>query len=88
MKKQKDINKTLYNALHEQPETFEIKLDIDGYTDVDELISKLDEKGVKVSVNDIKRTIKESGKGQINASKDGSKIRINPLTDINSNERR
>jgi putative RNA 2'-phosphotransferase len=78
MRGSKNITKVIEAVLSELVNEYEIEFDVNGFTDIDELLTKLNNKGVKITRNDIERSILNSYKQVFSINKDGSKIRANP----------
>lgn len=71
----KSISKFLSLILRHQPEVIGITLDENGWTDVDELIAKMNAKGHRISFEQLEEVVDTNDKKRFAFSPDGVKIR-------------
>lgn len=74
---QHKLSKFLSLILRHKPEEIGIELDEFGWADIEELLAKTNEKGMNISIADIKKVVKESDKQRFKLSDDFTKIRAN-----------
>ncbi len=76
-KQKKSISKFLSLILRHQPEVIGVTLDENGWTDVDELIAKINASGHKLSFDELEEIVDTDEKQRYAFSPDGNKIRAN-----------
>lgn len=74
-KQKKGISKFLSLILRHQPEVIGLTLDENGWTDVDELITKMNANGHRLSFNELEEVVATDDKQRYAFSADGNKIR-------------
>ena len=71
------VSKFLSLILRHKPEELNLKLDEYGYINTFDLIQGMNKKGYKVTINDIKRIVKEDDKQRYSFNDDETKIKAN-----------
>ena len=82
-KQRKGISKFLSLILRHQPEVIGITLDENGWTDVDELIAKMNANGHRISFDDLEEVVETDDKQRYSFSDDGNKIRASQGHSVN-----
>lgn len=77
MKTQKHISKFMSLVLRHQPEIIDLKLNANGWANLEELIQKMNQKGKKVNLEIIQEVVASNDKKRFIISEDGLKIRAN-----------
>jgi len=75
--KNKNISKFLSLVLRHQPEKLNLSLDTAGWTEVNDLLQKLNNKGYEVDRAKLEEVVATNDKQRFAFSKDGTKIRAN-----------
>ena len=73
----KRISKFLSLLLRHKPETIGLKLDENGWADVEELIHKSKKRRMHFSISDLEKVVAENDKQRFSFNEDNSKIRAN-----------
>lgn len=71
------ISKFLSLVLRHKPETIQLQLDEHGWADVEELIARARNVGVKIDKQILRRVVAQNDKRRFSFSEDASKIRAN-----------
>ncbi|MBR9859403.1 RNA 2'-phosphotransferase [bacterium] len=74
---EKQISKLLSLVLRHSPETIGIELDQQGWTNVNHLITKVNEYGTEIKLDQLKAVVANSDKQRFSFNEDGTKIRAN-----------
>ena len=82
-KQRKGISKFLSLILRHQPEVIGITLDENGWTDVDELIAKMNANGHRISFDQLEEVVETDDKQRYSFSDDGNKIRASQGHSVN-----
>ena len=69
------ISKFLSLVLRHQPETISLKLDKNGWTDVDDLISRMNQNGFSVTKEILQVVVSTNNKSRFAYNEDQTKIR-------------
>jgi putative RNA 2'-phosphotransferase len=77
MKDLKNISKLLSLVLRHDPQVIGINLDLKGWADVDEIITKINENGTKVDFEILLKVVDENDKHRFSFNDDLTKIRAN-----------
>ncbi len=83
--KEKKISKYLSLLLRHKPEVLGIQLDENGWTDVDELIGKMQAKGMEVDLDLLQKVVQNNDKQRFTFDKNSEKIRANQGHSISIN---
>ena len=81
----KRISKFLSLILRHKPEALGISLNEEGWASTEEIIEKMNKKGMKVDLNLIQEVVKENNKQRFKMSDDALHIRANQGHSININ---
>lgn len=79
------ISKLLSKLLRHNPAMFNLKLTNQGYINVDELLSKLNEKGYNISFDDLEYLVETNDKKRFSFNEDKSLIRASQGHTVNVN---
>ena len=79
----KSVSKFLSLILRHQPEVIGITLDENGWTDVDELIAKMNTNGHRISFDELEEVVETNDKQRFAFSDDYNKIRANQGHSVN-----
>lgn len=79
----KSVSKFLSLILRHQPEVIGITLDENGWTDVDELIAKMNTKGHRISFDELEEVVETNDKQRFAFSDDYNKIRASQGHSVN-----
>ena len=74
---QKHISKLMSLALRHQPDSIGIQLDEEGWVNTNELISGINNKGIKLDIKALRILVAENDKKRFTFNEDESKIRAN-----------
>jgi len=74
---QKHISKLMSLALRHQPDSIGIQLDEEGWVNTNELISGINNKGIKLNIESLRILVAENDKKRFTFNEDESKIRAN-----------
>ena len=81
------ISKFISLILRHKPQEIGLKLDEYGYANASDMIQGINNKGYKVTIDDVKRIVKEDDKQRYSFNEDETKIRANQGHSINVNLR-
>lgn len=71
------VSKVMSLVLRHQPESIGVRIDGEGWCNIEELIIGINKKGYKINRDDIERIVKEDNKQRYSFNEDKSKIRAN-----------
>lgn len=71
------LSKYISLILRHRPEVIGVKLDKNGWCNVDDLISKMNSNGQKITRSELECIVKNDNKGRYTYNSDGTKIRAN-----------
>lgn len=74
-RRQKRISKFLSYVLRHRPDSIGIELDKHGWVGVDELLRGAAQKGMRITLDELKTVVRENDKQRFSFSGDGAKIR-------------
>ena len=76
-RRQKRISKFLSYVLRHHPDSIGIELNRQGWTDVEELLRKAGQRGMRITLDELRTVVKENDKQRFSFSKDSMRIRAN-----------
>ncbi|MCG8326705.1 MAG: RNA 2'-phosphotransferase [Chitinophagales bacterium] len=71
------ISKAMSLALRHRPEAFELKLDTQGWCNVDQLINNFNKKGYTLNIEILRKVVEQNDKKRFAFNETGNKIRAN-----------